>query len=421
MFCIECGHEIDGKPKFCPECGTSIGSKTPKAVPSELIDSLIGKHFALIAGYGNSPDDRFIVHNAIVNLFNDFSMQMYGTDCFVNFKEVTGDVDCNFSVDFTDEAIELIIELLIQSDKVVPLLKPIVTKFLFWFVYFGLSEVKINCIIAHKIHLTTLEDRLSDSNLGWYGVSPVSEIIINFYKNVLPESKDDFLAAMQSVVSTVESGSIDLIPGLKPLFDSNADRKATWEYIFSLYTEAFTALSVNSILEMTDWLKEYVPYFESKLAAFLDQEFVALIQCQESVIGNKSPISGKDQILFFSNQGICEIYTKEKHRRGSQPIFYPLSEIHEISIGTEDHESYGGFTSSVSTFMVLTIFTVSHKIYTKHIYMGGNEAELNSARPEMMKKIAEISKLYTIVEGDVIQSSSGFSVSPSIGIWHPID
>ena len=421
MFCIECGHEIDGKPKFCPECGTNIGSKTPKAVPSELIESLIGKHFALIAGYGNSPDDRFIVHNAIVNLFNDFSMQMYGTDCFVNFKEVTGDVDCNFSVDFTDEAIELIIELLIQSDKVVPLLKPIVTKFLFWFVYFGLSEVKINCIIAHKIHLTTLEDRLSDSNLGWYGVSPVSEIIINFYKNVLPESKDDFLAAMQSVVSTVESGSIDLIPGLKPLFDSNADRKATWEYIFSLYTEAFTALSVNSILEMTDWLKEYVPYFESKLAAFLDQEFVALIQCQESVIGNKSPISGKDQILFFSNQGICEIYTKEKHRRGSQPIFYPLSEIHEISIGTEDHESYGGFTSSVSTFMVLTIFTVSHKIYTKHIYMGGNEAELNSARPEMMKKIAEISKLYTIVEGDVIQSSSGFSVSPSIGIWHPID
>jgi hypothetical protein len=421
MFCIECGHEIDGKPKFCPECGTNIGSKTPKAVPSELIESLIGKHFALIAGYGNSPDDRFIVHNAIVNLFNDFSMQMYGTDCFVNFKEVTGDVDCNFSVDFTDEAIELIIELLIQSDKVVPLLKPIVTKFLFWFVYFGLSEVKINCIIAHKIHLTTLEDRLSDSNLGWYGVSPVSEIIINFYKNVLPESKDDFLAAMQSVVSTVESGSIDLIPGLKPLFDSNADRKATWEYVFSLYTEAFTALSVNSILEMTDWLKEYVPYFESKLAAFLDQEFVALIQCQESVIGNKSPISGKDQILFFSNQGICEIYTKEKHRRGSQPIFYPLSEIHEISIGTEDHESYGGFTSSVSTFMVLTIFTVSHKIYTKHIYMGGNEAELNSARPEMMKKIAEISKLYTIVEGDVIQSSSGFSVSPSIGIWHPID
>jgi hypothetical protein len=387
MFCIECGHEIDGKPKFCPECGTNIGSKTPKAVPSELIESLIGKHFALIAGYGNSPDDRFIVHNAIVNLFNDFSMQMYGTDCFVNFKEVTGDVDCNFSVDFTDEAIELIIELLIQSDKVVPLLKPIVTKFLFWFVYFGLSEVKINCIIAHKIHLTTLEDRLSDSNLGWYGVSPVSEIIINFYKNVLPESKDDFLAAMQSVVSTVESGSIDLIPGLKPLFDSNADRKATWEYVFSLYTEAFTALSVNSILEMTDWLKEYVPYFESKLAAFLDQEFVALIQCQESVIGNKSPISGKDQILFFSNQGICEIYTKEKHRRGSQPIFYPLSEIHEISIGTEDHESYGGFTSSVSTFMVLTIFTVSHKIYTKHIYMGGNEAELNSARPEMMKKI----------------------------------
>ena len=421
MFCIECGHEIDGKPKFCPECGTNIGSKTPKAVPSELIESLIGKHFALIAGYGNSPDDRFIVHNAIVNLFNDFSMQMYGTDCFVNFKEVTGDVDCNFSVDFTDEAIELIIELLIQSDKVVPLLKPIVTKFLFWFVYFGLSEVKINSIIAHKIHLTTLEDRLSDSNLGWYGVSPVSEIIINFYKNVLPESKDDFLAAMQSVVSTVESGSIDLIPGLKPLFDSNADRKATWEYIYSLYTEAFTALSVNSILEMTDWLKEYVPYFESKLAAFLDQEFVALIQCQESVIGNKSPISGKDQILFFSNQGICEIYTKEKHRRGSQPIFYPLSEIHEISIGTEDHESYGGFTSSVSTFMVLTIFTVSHKIYTKHIYMGGNEAELNSARPEMMKKIAEISKLYTIVEGDVIQSSSGFSVSPSIGIWHPID
>jgi hypothetical protein len=71
--------------------------------------------------------------------------------------------------------------------------------------------------------------------------------------------------------------------------------------------------------------------------------------------------------------------------------------------------------------MVLTIFTADNKIYTKHVYLGDSESELNASRPLMMERLRNISKYFRIVEGDVIQSSSGFSVSPSIGFWQGID
>ena len=421
MYCTECGHGIDSTLKFCPECGTKIGDKTLKVAPAELIETLIDKHFSLIAGYGSAPDDRIIVHSAIIKFFNDFSMQMFGSDCFVNFDKSNGDADCDFPVEFTDEYIEIVLENLIQSDKINGLIKPILAKYLFWFIYFTFSDLRINPIIAHKIKLLALEDKLSDSNLSWFYNSEVFGFTKEFYKNIFPSGKDEFLSAMHSIVSSVKPGSIDTIPGYSASFNSNKDRKTEWGNLYDIYNSSFIPLSIQSVLEQQEWLNEYKPYFESNFATFLDQEFVALIQCQESVIGNKSPISGKDQILFFSTQGICEVYAKEKHRRNSQPLFYTLSEVAEISIGTEEHESFSGFSSSVSTFMVFTIFTTGNKIYTKHIYLGDTEPELNASRPQMMERLQNISKFFTIVEGDVIQSSSGFSISPSIGFWQGID
>jgi hypothetical protein len=348
-------------------------------------------------------------------------MQMFGSDCFMNFNRSTGDADCDFPVEFTDEYIELVLEILIQSDEINDLLKPIVAKYLFWFVYFTFSDLRIKPTIAHKIKLLTLEDKLSDSNLSWFNNSEVFGFTKDFYKNIFAEGKDEFLSAMYSIVSSVKPGPIDTIPGYSANFDSNKDRKTEWENLYTIYNSSFVPLSIESVLNEYDWLKEYKPYFETNLITFLNQEFVALIQCQESVIGNKSPISGKDQILFFSTKGICEVYAKEKHRRNSQPLFYALSEVSEVSVGTEEHESFSGFSSSVSTFMVLTIFTADNKIYTKHVYLGDSESELNASRPLMMERLRNISKYFRIVEGDVIQSSSGFSVSPSIGFWQGID
>ena len=146
-----------------------------------------------------------------------------------------------------------------------------------------------------------------------------------------------------------------------------------------------------------------------------------MIQCQEMVTGNKSPISGKEKILFFSDQGVCEIYTKEKHRRGASPRLFQRDTVSEISIGTEVHESHGGFTSSVSTFMVITIHTTNYEVHTKYMHLGDNEQELNSSRPGIMKELEQIARFYSLVEGDVAQSSSGYTLTPSIGFWHSLD
>jgi hypothetical protein len=244
-----------------------------------------------------------------------------------------------------------------------------------------------------------------------------------FYMTTFPEGKDEFFSCLKSIADQSQPGDIEALPGRQSPFELGTDRKEYWKIIADNYHQRFYPVitTVREILTSNEWLGEYLPFLESHLGTFLSSEFVSVIQCHEMVTGNKSPISGKDKILLFSNSGIAEIYANEKHRRGTAPVFYPREQIDEISIGTEVHESHGGFSSNVSTFSVISIRTKSHQLHTKYVYMGENEHELNVNRPKLMTKLTQLSSYYPLAEGDVVQSASGYTLSPSIGIWHPIN
>jgi hypothetical protein len=71
--------------------------------------------------------------------------------------------------------------------------------------------------------------------------------------------------------------------------------------------------------------------------------------------------------------------------------------------------------------MVITIHTTNYEVHTKYMHLGDNEQELNSSRPGIMRKLEQIAKFYSLVEGDVAQSSSGYTLTPSIGFWQSLD
>jgi len=420
MFCSECGSGLDSQPKFCPNCGAAIGVKAPEIDVAELTKELVDTHLGLLGGYGSSPSDRAIIEEAVTKLFNELQTKTVGGICFT-YDPTTRACTSDTVDEFADSVAPNAIETIMTSNKVADSILPCISTFLNWF-SFGI-EIPLNPSTTHAIFLNNLKDGLSDANLTFFGFTSNIEIVKNFYLNVYPEGTDEFLGLLKLTAAQSISGEIDVLPGNQPWFSPETDRKGLWEIVATTFEQSFYPIktSIREAIQSTDWLGEHLEFLETNLASFLSEEFVGLIQCQEAVTGNKSPISGKDKILLFSDLGICEIYTKEKYRRGTKPLYFPRQQVSEISIGTETHESHGGFSSSSSTFMVLTIHTANYEVHTKYVHLGSSEQELNASRPGIMKRLEDISKFYSLVEGDIAQSSSGYTLTPSIGFWHAVD
>jgi hypothetical protein len=420
MFCTNCGVGLTGGPKFCPGCGVAAGLKGPSLSINELIEKLIETHLDVLVGYGSAPSDRAIIEESLTKLFNELQLKTVGGTCFT-FDPATRACTSDTVDEFADSIAPLAIHAIMSRSNLQESILPCVSTFLNWFVFS--IDIPVNPETVHRIFIFNLRDGLSDANLTFFGFNTNIEIVKSFYQDTYPQGREEFFSQLKLIAESSEPGEIDVLPGNRPWFEAGTDRKKLWGIARDIFQETFFPVktSIKEILDSADWLKEHLIFLQGSLPSFLTQEYLGLIQCQESVTGNKSPISGKDKLLLFSDYGICEIYTKEKHRRGTAPVFLSRNEVTEISIGTEVHESHGGFSSSVSTFMVITIHTSNYQIRTLYVYMGGNEQELNSSRPRIMQNLERIATYYSLVEGDVAQSSSGYTMTPSIGFWHSID
>jgi hypothetical protein len=419
LFCSDCGSDVETSARFCANCGARVASKREIIDIPELTKSLIEKQLKPLSGYGSEPSDRAIIEEEITKLFNDIHSKTIGGPLF------TYDPKTRFCESDTTDEIDVvgpqIIEVILNSDQVQNSIRPIISTFINWFV---LSiNIPIEPRTMHIMFLANLEDSLSDANIAFFGLTNNFELVKNFYNSTFPDGKDEFFGHLESIAEQAPKGQLQTLPGTQSPFETNTDRKDYWKIVLDLYRQSFYPVitTVNDVLVANSWLNEYVSVFENYSKTFLKDEFVSVVQCHEMVTGNKSPAEGKDKILLFSNSGICEIYANEKHRRGTSPSFYPVEQIQEISIGTEIHEAHGGFSSKVSTFMVVVIHTTSHQVHTKYVYLGENEQETNVNRPKFMTKLTQISRFYPLAEGDFVQSSSGYTLSPSIGIWHPIN
>jgi hypothetical protein len=419
MYCTNCGLKNTMNSKFCADCGTKMVSPKESFDINIVISNAIDTHLSLLGGYGSSVTDRPLIENAITELFNEIHSTTVGGKCFT-FDQDTRACSCDTVDEFADSIAPLVIESILTSEKVPHSILPIISVFLNWFVF--AVNVPIGAETKHILFMNNLRDGLSDSNLNYFGVLPSLEYIGYFYSDEFPKAKAEFFEELKKIVDQAVSGKIEAMPSSQSIWKAHQDRKDEWQNVLNWCQNKFypVKLSVREALA-SDYFKDTVEYLTLRLEAFLSQAWVGVINCDEPVSGNKSPISGKNKLLFFSEEGICELYSKEKERENKRPMFIPKAEVIEIAVGTENHQSYGGFSSSEQTFMVITIFTTNHQIYTRYKFMGDSEERVNQNRPGVMNELALISQHYSVVEGDVVQSSSGYSITPSIGFWHSID
>jgi len=256
--------------------------------------------------------------------------------------------------------------------------------------------------------LGSLDFLENDFNLTSFGGQETANYITEFYLNTLPSGKDEFLSKISSLVVSSDSDEIDF-------YGTKIDRKSAWDNLLNYYKNAFypKITPLKEVLESNDWLNELLAFFQDKNPLALEEEFVALIQCSDGR-------EGKPQIMFFTTKSIHIVYEKSKDRRYSSVETYTRSEIAEVSVGVDVHESYGVVVLT-TIYWVFAIYTTGHQSYTKYVYMGRNDKDLNQSRPSLVAKIEKIGHYYPLVQGDSVESASGLRVTPSIGFWRPLD
>jgi hypothetical protein len=392
------------------------------AKDDEFIQELIKLHFSIVTSSGNSLEDTISVKKTVVTLCNEFSSQTVGSKAINNSEDDDTLSGCELSGALSEDKILSIFHQLFLSSDIATELNPIISTFLLQLDVIGIC-FRLKSDLAHRVILQSLQNDLLDDNLQWVCFELKQRNIIDYYEDFFSEGKKEFIKAINCLATSAQASPLNSSLNFS-FFESDVDRKTAWEYIRALTKEGLSNLNVSTVqtvLESNSWLNEYIPYFELNFIEFLDQDFVATLRCRESVVGNNAPSSGKEQVLFFSEQGICVVYEKSKIRRRPEPVYFQSADVLQISIGTRNHNLTSGFSSSNTNFLVLTIFTKSHQIHTKNIYLGDSEAKSNTTRPAIIEKLNSIADHYTLVEGDVVQSASGYSIQPSFGVFKPLD
>jgi hypothetical protein len=418
--CRKCGIDLAIENKFCPECGSKIMEQSYLIDFENLIRSLTEKHLKLLSGYGNSRDDRGLVEHSVTKILDEVCFNFYGANFYESFDPKTRLGGIFINDEFEERYLPLIIDHLLHSNEVPQNILPIVSNFLLHFCQFAHENSNFfNSDLKNEIILNSLQDNLSDQNLTVFYDAFWFQIFVDFYTTEYPDEKEVFFESLQNMKRAAKPGEIDYpqnhdpSKNLEVTFEGVSDRQELWSRLVNYYQQGLypQKFKVQDFLGL-DGLSDARNYIVREFPEFLDYEYLAFFYC-------KPELSGKDYFLIFTDKGICYFPMKAKHMKG-KPSFYPVHDIEKITIGEEIHESHGGFTSSTSNWMLLTIFTKQFQQYARYIPDGSNEQEMNEIRPSRMEDLNKISRYYQLEEGESYQSASGFSLSPSIGVWGPI-
>jgi hypothetical protein len=428
MFCMECGKALSGSPKFCSECGTQVvGFKLSDQPPvpfAEInIAELISKHFELLGGYGTSPEDRRLIKDAIFRLFDDVAIAIDGKS----------HRDGDLVSEKLREVMPVIHEAILKSNLIPEQIIPIISNLLLRqhmnrtkdskIYYVEGSSITYPCY--HELIKNSLRDVLSDGNLYTFGEDAVRDFLIMFYKEHYPEGIGDFLQNLNRAAESSMPGALEGFPEFCDGTFDGFERKSMWQTLYSAFQLAFypKITTVRQVLESKEWLNKYIQHLEENyLSHMLEEEWLGFFTCRESAGENKSPNDGAEKIIFFTSGGVCEIFqdTTFMSKARSKPDYIKRQNVARITVGTKIHETHAGFGSSANTWITLTIETTGHRINTKYIYLGDSEKLMNENRPIIMAHLDSISKQYSLEAGTTVQSSSGFTITPSIGFWHSI-
>ena len=165
-----------------------------------------------------------------------------------------------------------------------------------------------------------------------------------------------------------------------------------------------------TVAEVYDQIPEMLDYLKARSPEFLNATFLFDFVCQVGIAGAIEVVVVTDSLIAF-------VPEKKFGRKAGQLNFVPTNSITSVSVGTDFHTDYQGFTSSSKTYWTLTFSTNQYQEFTRWLYLGSKEAEMNQNRPELGRIIENLGEHFEIVQGDSFATSSGYTTSVGYGFW----
>jgi hypothetical protein len=128
-------------------------------------------------------------------------------------------------------------------------------------------------------------------------------------------------------------------------------------------------------------------------------------------------ILGAEEEVLVTDNYVAFLPSKKKGWSVGPGVVISRDSIAQISVGSEDHVEYQGITSSQSFYWTLNFETTNFQSFTRYLYLGKNEREMNQNRPALGAMLQKLGQHFPLVEGDSYTSSGGYTTSFGFGWW----
>jgi hypothetical protein len=166
----------------------------------------------------------------------------------------------------------------------------------------------------------------------------------------------------------------------------------------------------TTVEEAYDSRPEMITYLAANASPVLNSAFWLNFFCRTGVNGAVEEVIVTEDYLVF-------VPKKKTGWNAGKLSTVPTSSITSISVGSEYHTEYQGITSYSQSFWTLTFVTDQYQQFTRWLYLGRNEAEMNQNRPQLGQTMERLAEHFQLTEGDSFQSSGGYTTSIGFGFW----
>lgn len=155
---------------------------------------------------------------------------------------------------------------------------------------------------------------------------------------------------------------------------------------------------------------ETIAYLKEHHPGILNDGYLMRFFCYTKILGSQEEIVITDNYLAM-------LPAKKKGWTVGDGIIISRANISQISVGSEYHTEYQGITSTDMAFWTLTFETNNFQQFTRYLYLGKNEREMNQNRPSIGQTIQMLGEHFQLVQGDSFTSTGGYKTTFGYGWW----
>jgi len=155
---------------------------------------------------------------------------------------------------------------------------------------------------------------------------------------------------------------------------------------------------------------EVVEYLRTRAPQVLGDTYLMNFFCLTGVTGKSEEVIVTDAYIAF-------IPEKLSGWNAGQMQLIRRESVVAIAVGSEHNTQYQGITSESASYWTLTFQTSTYEQFTRWLYLGKDEKEMNRYRPQLGKIMENLGNYFDLEEGDSFQTSDGYQTSFGYGFW----